>query len=201
MLNKKYIVPHTHILQKEDRFRIKGHRSGVLWFTGLSGSGKSTIANEVEKRLNHDYLVHTYLLDADDIRKGLNIDLGFSESDRKENIRRIGEVTCLFVDAGLIVLTAFISPFRSDRQKVRNLFHVGDFIEVYVQCSLEICEQRDPKGLYRKARAGEIPDFSGISSPYEEPISPEIRLDSSTLSVNDCADEVTRYLKCNSFIS
>jgi len=195
------IIPHSHILQRADRARIKGHRSGLIWFTGLSGSGKSTIANEVEKRLNEDFLAHTYLLDGDNIRKGLNKDLGFSENDRAENIRRIGEVTCLLVDAGLIVLTAFISPFRADRQKVRNLFPVGDFIEIYVQCPLEICEQRDPKGLYQKARAGEISDFSGISSPYEEPVSPEIRLDSSVLSVKDCADEVIRYLKSNSFIN
>jgi adenylyl-sulfate kinase len=201
MVNQNNIIPHNHTLQKEDRIRIMGHRSGVLWFTGLSGSGKSTIANLVEKRLHQNFLVHSYLLDGDNIRKGLNKDLGFSEGDRTENIRRIGEVACLFVDAGLIVLTAFISPFRSDRQKVRNLFDAGDFIEIYIYCPLELCEKRDPKGLYRKARAGEIKDFSGISSPYEEPVSPEIRLDTSILSLDDCASEVIRYLKNHSFIN
>jgi adenylyl-sulfate kinase len=201
MANQNNIIPHNHTIRKEDRVRLMGHRSGVLWFTGLSGSGKSTIANLVEKRLNQGFLVHTYLLDGDNIRKGLNKDLGFSEKDRTENIRRIGEVACLFADAGLIVLTAFISPFRSDRQKLRELVNDGEFIEIYVYCPLETCEKRDPKGLYRKARSGEISDFSGISSPYEEPLSPEIKLDTSLMSIEACADEVIAYLKIHSFIN
>jgi len=179
---------------------IKGHAPCLLWFTGLSGSGKSTIANEIERRLNQDHHCHTYLLDGDIIRKGLNKDLGFSESDRTENIRRIGEVAFLLVDAGLIVLTAFISPFLADRQKVRELFEPGDLIEVYVKCPLEVCEERDPKGLYKKARKGEIPNFSGISSPYEEPVSPEIQINSSVLSVDECAEFVINYLKDHTFI-
>ncbi len=200
MQNQNFIFPHTHTLNKKDRSLIKGHASCLLWFTGLSGSGKSTIANEVERRLNQDHHCHTYLMDGDIIRKGLNKDLGFSESDRTENIRRVGEVAFLLVDAGLIVLTAFISPFQADRQNVRDLFNPGEFIEVFVRCPLEICEERDPKGLYKKARTGEIPDFSGISSPYEAPVSPEIQINSSVLTINECADQVIRYLKDHSFI-
>jgi len=199
MENQNFIFPHSHTLKMKDRSKIKGHSSCLLWFTGLSGSGKSTIANEVERRLNQDHQCHTYLLDGDIIRKGLNKDLGFSESDRTENIRRIGEVAYLLVDAGLIVLSAFISPFLADRQKIRSLFKPGEFIEVFVQCPLEICEKRDPKGLYKKARADEIPNFSGISSPYEEPVSPEIQINSSVLTIKECADQVIRYLRDHSF--
>lgn len=173
----------------------------MLWFTGLSGSGKSTIANAVEKELNQQYRVHTYLLDGDNIRTGLNKDLGFSAEDRSENIRRIGEVARLLVDAGLIVLTAFISPFRQDRKMVRDLLDEGDFVEIFVDCPLAVCEQRDPKGLYRKARAGEITNFTGLNSPYERPESPELILDTSVLSVQECVDRVIQYLKSQSVLS
>ncbi len=166
---------HTKIT-KADREKLNGHKAVCLWFTGLSGSGKSTLANEVEAEL-HKAGVHTYILDGDNIRHGLNKDLDFSEDGRKENIRRIGEVAKLFVDAGIIVLTAFISPFREDRNFVRNLLNDGEFIEIFVDADLETCEERDPKGLYKKARKGEIKDFTGISSPYEEPESPEIKVD------------------------
>ncbi len=189
-----YIQPHPHQVTRGDRGAIKGHRPCVLWFTGLSGSGKSTIANAVEQQLNARFRAHTYLLDGDNVRTGLNRGLGFSPADREENIRRIGEVAKLFVDAGLIVLTAFISPYRADRDRVRALLP-GDFIEVYVRCPLDTCEQRDPKGLYRKARAGEIPEFTGISSPYEEPLQPELTLDSGVFGVSDCAAQVIAYLQ------
>ncbi len=191
----EYIQPHPHQVSSQDRSAIKGHLPAVLWFTGLSGSGKSTIANAVEQELNRAYHAHTYLLDGDNIRAGLNRGLGFSPADREENIRRIGEVSKLFVDAGLIVLTAFISPYRADRERVRALLPEGKFIEVYVRCPLDVCEQRDPKGLYRKARAGQIPEFTGISSPYEEPLQPALTLDSGASGVSDCAVQVIAYLK------
>jgi len=197
----KYIRPHQHSIERQRRSEIKGHRSAVLWFTGLSGSGKSTIANAVEKELNQKYRAHTYLLDGDNIRTGLNKDLGFSAKDRSENIRRIGEVARLFVDAGLIVLTAFISPFREDRKVVRDLLGNGDFVEIFVHCPLEVCEQRDPKGLYQKARLGEIQNFTGINSPYEAPDSPELTLDSSVLTVEECVEQVIQYLKSQSLLS
>jgi len=197
----KYIRPHQHSIERQHRSEIKGHRSAVLWFTGLSGSGKSTIANAVEKELNQKYRAHTYLLDGDNIRTGLNKDLGFSAKDRSENIRRIGEVARLFVDAGLIVLTAFISPFREDRKVVRDLLGNGDFVEIFVHCPLEVCEQRDPKGLYQKARLGEIQNFTGINSPYEAPDSPELTLDSSVLTVEECVEQVIQYLKSQSLLS
>jgi adenylylsulfate kinase len=201
MLNQNHILPHKHSLQRSGRILIKGHLPALLWFTGLSGSGKSTIANVVEKRLNQDFRAHTYLLDGDNIRAGLNKDLGFSNADRVENIRRIGEVARLFIDAGLIVLAAFISPFRADRQQIRELLDAGDFIEIYVHCSFEVCEQRDTKGLYRKARAGQITEFTGISSPYEEPKSAEIYLESATQTIEECADHVILYLQKHSIIS
>ncbi len=191
----KYIRPHQHSTDRQSRSELKGHHAAVLWFTGLSGSGKSTVANAVEKELNQKYHAHTYLLDGDNIRTGLNKDLGFSAEDRTENIRRIGEVAKLFVDAGLIVLTAFISPFREDRKTVRDLLEAGDFVEIFVQCPLEVCEQRDPKGLYQKARLGEIQNFTGLNSPYEEPESPELTLDTSVLTVMECVERVIQYLK------
>lgn len=176
------------------RSQLKGHSPAVLWFTGLSGSGKSTIATEVEKRLLLTYRVHTYLLDGDIIRNGLNNDLDFTDAGRKENIRRIAEVVKLFYDAGLVVLTTFISPFRSERALARSLIPPSDFIEVYMRCPLEVCETRDPKGLYRKARRGLIPNFTGIDSPYEAPENPEIILDSAALGVQQCVDTVIKSL-------
>lgn len=177
------------------RTAIKPHHAACLWFTGLSGSGKSTLANAVELRLNEDFRAHTYLLDGDIIRSGLTRDLGFSLADRAENIRRVSEVAKLFVDAGLIVLTAFISPLIADRQRARQIVSPEAFIEIYVDCPLAVCEQRDPKGLYRKARRGEIPEFTGISSPYEAPIHPEITLDTAQESVERCVETVVDYLK------
>ena len=195
----QHIIWHETTISKQERQEKKGHKSAVLWFTGLSGSGKSTLANALEKRLN-DRAIHSYILDGDNIRHGLNKGLGFSDEDRVENIRRIGEVAKLFVDAGLIVCTAFISPFRTDRERVRQLVEQGEFIEIYVKCSLDTCEQRDPKGLYKKARAGEIPDFTGISSPYEEPDSPELVIETDVVSIEDAVDEMIAYLQSKKII-
>ncbi|MEY9867527.1 adenylylsulfate kinase [Peribacillus sp. B2I2] len=184
---------HDTSLTKELRRKQNGHESTVLWFTGLSGSGKSTIANAVAKEL-YNRNIRSYVLDGDNIRHGLNKDLGFSEEDRTENIRRIGEVSKLFVDSGQFVLTAFISPFRADRQIVRDLLDEGEFIEVYIKCPIEECEVRDPKGLYDKARKGIIKDFTGIDSPYEEPEQPEIILESDQYSIEECVEQVIAYL-------
>jgi adenylylsulfate kinase len=184
-LTNDTLFPYQHAVSRSMRSNIKGHLPLVIWLTGLSGSGKSSIANELEIRLVREYKAHTYLLDGDNIRAGLNTGLGFSEADRKENIRRIGEVAKLLYDAGLIVITAFISPYRSDRDMVRDLFRPGTFWEVFVSCPLEICKNRDPKGLYSKALRGEIPDFTGISSPYESPILPELILRSDQLKIEE----------------
>jgi len=180
-------------LTKNDYRKRNGHNSLVLWFTGLSGSGKSTLAHQVEEKLFQKGW-YTYILDGDNVRHGLNGDLGFSETDRRENIRRIGEVSKLFVDAGVVVLAAFISPYQEDRDRVRALFEDEEFIEIHVRCDLEICEKRDPKGLYRKARAGQLPDFTGIDSPYEEPQSPELTIDTGKLDVAASVDEILDYL-------
>ena len=176
-------------IDKQSRADLKGQKPQVLWFTGLSGAGKSTIANLVEKKL-HSLGKHTYLLDGDNVRHGLNRDLGFTDADRVENIRRIAETAKLFVDAGLIVLTAFISPFKSERNMARSLLNDGEFIEIFVDTPLEICEQRDPKGLYKKARAGELPNFTGIDSAYEAPVNPEIVVDAGMRSADDIAEEI-----------
>lgn len=184
---------HDTSLSKDLRRKQNGHESTVIWFTGLSGSGKSTIANAVAKEL-YKRDIRNYVLDGDNIRLGLNKDLGFSEEDRTENIRRIGEVSKLFVDSGQFVLTAFISPFRVDRQMVRDLLEEGEFIEVYINCPLAECEVRDPKGLYDKARKGIIKDFTGIDSPYEEPEQPEIILESGRYTVEECVNQVINYL-------
>ncbi|MBF0293781.1 MAG: adenylyl-sulfate kinase [Magnetococcales bacterium] len=178
---------------RADRERLNGHPGLILWFTGLSGSGKSTMIHAVEKRL-HGAGHHTQSLDGDNVRHGLCGDLGFSNADRVENIRRIGEVAKLMVDAGLIVLCGFISPFRADRARVRALVGAGDFVEILCHCPLEVCEQRDVKGLYRKARAGEIPEFTGISSPYEPPEAAELVLDTGSDSIAACADKVLELL-------
>ncbi|MEY3089755.1 MAG: adenylyl-sulfate kinase [Pseudomonadota bacterium] len=194
MLNNKNIIWHDHHVSKEERSQIKKQKPCIIWFTGLSGSGKSTIANALETKLNQ-LGRHTYLLDGDNIRMGLNKGLGFSEEERVENIRRIGEVAKLFVDSGTIVLTAFISPFISDRQRVRHLVDPNEFIEVFVDTPLEVCEHRDPKGLYQKARKGEIPDFTGIDSPYEAPIDPEIIIQNDDISLQEAVNNVLHYLK------
>ncbi|MGH8441972.1 MAG: adenylyl-sulfate kinase [Nevskiaceae bacterium] len=172
------LVWHAHKVTREERAAQKKQKPCIVWLTGLSGSGKSTIANALEGELL-DSGHHSYLLDGDNIRMGLNKNLGFSDADRTENIRRIGEVSRLFVDAGLIAITAFISPFRADRDLVRALVQPGEFFEVYVKAPLEVCEQRDPKGLYKKARAGAIKQFTGIDSPYEEPLQPELVIDTA----------------------
>lgn len=194
------IVWHHHQVTRAERAENKNQRPCLLWFTGLSGSGKSTIANALDVAL-HQRGYHTFLLDGDNVRHGLNKDLGFSDEDRIENIRRIGEVSKLFADAGLIVLSAFISPFESDRELVRSLFPEGEFIEVFMDTPLATCEERDPKGLYEKARAGKIKDFTGIDSPYETPANPEIRLDTSTMSVDDCIEQLTACLLERNLIS
>jgi adenylylsulfate kinase len=188
------ITWHSSAVTKEDRRIQNGHGSCVLWFTGLSGSGKSTIANAVSGELYRQG-INEYVLDGDNIRHGLNRDLGFSDDDRTENIRRIGEVAKLFVDSGAVVTTAFISPFRADRDQVRDLFEAGEFIEVFVECPLEECEKRDPKQLYAKARRGEIKDFTGVDSPYETPEHPEIILRSDLLSVEEAVQQIFGYLK------
>jgi adenylylsulfate kinase len=193
------IVWHQTAITKEDRRKRNGHHSAILWFTGLSGSGKSTIANAVSKKL-FDLGIQNYVLDGDNIRHGLNKDLGFSAADRTENIRRIGEVAKLFVDSGQFVLTAFISPFAQDRELVRHLVEKDEFIEIYVKCPLEECERRDPKGLYKKARKGEIRDFTGIDSPYEAPVSPELTIETDRYTIDECANQVLAYLRARNFI-
>ena len=190
---------HAHSVTKEERWELMGHKGCILWFTGLSACGKSTVANEVARKL-HDLGVHTYVLDGDNIRMGLNKNLGFSADDRAENIRRIGEVAKLFADAGLITSTAFISPYRADRDKVRALTGQGGFIEVYVKASIETCEARDPKGLYKKARSGEIKGFTGIDDPYEAPEKPELVLDANTNGPEELSNEVIGYLKTNGYL-
>ncbi|MFA9452324.1 MAG: adenylyl-sulfate kinase [Candidatus Aminicenantaceae bacterium] len=188
------ITWHEGSITREDRERLLQQKGVVLWFTGLSGSGKSTLALAVEEKLfERGHLC--FVLDGDNIRHGLNKNLGFSPEDREENIRRIGEVGKLFADAGVISMTAFISPYRQDRDKARSLLAEGSFVEIYVQVPLEVAEQRDPKGLYKKARAGEIKEFTGISAPYEEPSSPELVVDTGELDLEQSVDKVIRYLE------
>lgn len=187
------LVWHPHHVTHEQRAQQKGQKPCVIWFTGLSGSGKSTLANALEGEL---YLSghHSYLLDGDNVRMGLNKNLGFSDADRVENIRRIGEVSKLFVDAGLIAITAFISPFRADRDMIRGILKPGQFVEVYVKAPLAVCEERDPKGLYKKARAGQIKSFTGIDSPYEAPDAPELTIDTSEVDVQGGVKLLLAYL-------
>ena len=196
----KNVVWHKSTINCEKRKKLLKQRPFVLWFTGLSASGKSTIGNIVEQKL-YDLNLHTYLLDGDNVRHGLNNDLGFDEKSRIENIRRIGEVSKLFNDAGLIVLTAFISPFISDRKLVRDLFEKGQYLEVFIDTSLEICEKRDPKGMYKKARNGEIKNFTGISSPYEPPINPEIHVINNDVSLDEVSNQIIKYLLDNNYIN
>lgn len=193
------ITWHEASITKVERQQKNGYKSFILWFTGLSGSGKSTIANSLAKTLFNKG-IQAYVLDGDNIRHGLNRDLGFSDDDRKENIRRIGEVSKLFVDSGQIVITAFISPFQEDRDHVRQLVKRDEFIEVYIKCSLESCEERDPKGLYKRARNGEIKQFTGIDAPYEPPLHPEIEVDTEKQSVEESVDKIYKYLSEHGFI-
>ncbi|MDB4324661.1 adenylyl-sulfate kinase [Crocinitomicaceae bacterium] len=199
-MSNKNIVWHDHHVTKESRSKSKNQKPCVLWFTGLSGSGKSTVANAVEIKLN-ELNKHTYILDGDNVRLGLNKGLTFSDEDRIENIRRIGEVSKLFIDAGTIVLTAFISPFLKDRQQVRDLISENEFIEVFIDTPLEICESRDPKGLYKKARKGEIPNFTGISSPYEAPIKPEIHIKAGEITLEEAVEQILVYLRENNYLT
>lgn len=182
------------IVDRHSRSTLMGHDARILWFTGLSAAGKSTIANLVEQRL-HALGKHTYLLDGDNVRLGLNKDLGFSDADRVENIRRIAEVAALMVDAGLITLVAFISPFRRERAMARKLVGAGEFVEIFVDTPIAVAEARDPKGLYKKARRGELKDFTGIDSPYEPPENPEIRIDTTVMSAEDAAERVIGFLR------
>lgn len=188
------VVWHHATVTRDRRQQQNGHKSVILWFTGLSGAGKSSLAHAVEEQL-HQLGSRTFVLDGDNVRHGLSGDLGFSDDDRKENIRRIGETAKLFLEAGVIAMTAFISPFRAEREMVRTLVPHGEFIEIYCRAEIGVCEERDVKGLYKRARAGEIKDFTGISSPYEEPVSPEITVDTGTQPIEECVDEVIGLLR------
>lgn len=183
------VVWHHATVTRQRREALNGHRGAIIWFTGLSGAGKSTFAHAAEERL-HQLGCRTFVFDGDNVRHGLCSDLGFAPADRHENIRRIGEMAKLFVEAGVIALTAFISPFRADRGRVRQLTAPGDFLEVYCRCPIEVCERRDAKGMYARARRGEIPEFTGVSSPYEEPENPDLVLDTGAQSLEDCVDQV-----------
>jgi adenylylsulfate kinase len=189
----EHITYYRSVVTREKREKLNGHNSVVLWFTGLPCSGKSTIAHAVEEKL-HQMGCRTFVLDGDNVRHGLCSDLGFSPEDRAENIRRIGELVKLFLDAGIITLTAFVSPFRADRNRVRSLLKEGDFIEIYCKCPVEVCEQRDVKGYYKKARAGKIQDYTGVSSPYEEPESLDLVLETGKCTINNCIEKVLNFL-------
>ncbi|MFD1065871.1 adenylyl-sulfate kinase [Oceanobacillus locisalsi] len=199
MADSKNISWHDSKVTKEQRRNLNHHKSVTVWFTGLSGSGKSTISVELEKEL-HRSGVRTYRLDGDNIRHGLNKDLGFDPDDRKENIRRIGEVSKLMVEAGLVVLTAFISPYRTDREEVRNMVEHGEFIEVFVDASIETCAARDPKGLYQKARAGKVKGFTGIDAPYEAPVNPEITVNTDEERIEESVQKIISYLKTKQYL-
>lgn len=194
MTKNNNTVWHHAMITRTHREKLNGHKSRALWFTGLSGSGKSTLAHAVEESL-YNMGVRTFVFDGDNVRHGLCSDLGFSPDDRQENIRRIGEMVKLFIEAGVIAMTAFISPYRKDREWVRSLVGKENFVEIYCDCSLEACESRDVKGLYARARRGEIPEFTGISAPYEAPENPEIHLKTDKLSLQECVDIVTNYIR------
>lgn len=198
-MTRKFIIPYNGIIKKKDRSKLNNQKSTIIWFTGLSCSGKSTLAYKVEERLFLRELL-TYVLDGDNIRAGLNNNLDFSAEGRQENIRRIGEVAKLFVDAGIIVMAAFISPYERDREKVRSIVEEKEFVEVYVRCPLSVCENRDTKGLYKKAREGIIKKFTGIDAPYEKPENPEIIIDTDKLSIKESVDKIIYYLEKNGYI-
>ncbi|HAR45457.1 MAG: adenylyl-sulfate kinase [Nitrospirae bacterium GWC2_57_13] len=192
-LSPNNIKWHCTLVKKEDRCALNRHSSTVIWLTGLPSSGKSTVANQLEHMLFR-YGLRSYILDGDNIRHGLNKNLSFTAEDRKENMRRVGEVAKLFIDAGLITIVAFVSPFRTDRQMVRDMFPKDEFLEVFVKCSLAVCELRDPKGLYKKARKGEIAHFTGVNDPYEAPEQPELEIETDKLSLDDCVRKIFRLL-------
>lgn len=193
-------VWHHATVTRERREKLNNHKSVVLWFTGLSGAGKSTLAHAVEEEL-HQRACRTFVLDGDNVRHGLCGDLGFEETDRQENIRRVGEIAKLFVESGVIVLTAFISPFQDDRNRVRSMFSPNDFIEIFCDCSIEVCEERDVKGIYKRARKGEIKQFTGIDSPYEKPDNPELTIQTSQLSLEDSVTEIISMLVTRKIIT
>jgi adenylylsulfate kinase len=195
----KNVVWHSHAITRAERERLNGHQAAVLWFTGLSGSGKSSVAGALEQAL-HQRGIRTYLLDGDNVRQGLCRDLGFSEQDRRENLRRVGQVAKLMADAGLLVLAAFISPHRAQRQMVREMFDEGCFIEVFVDTPIEICQARDPKGLYKKAHSGELPNFTGIDATYEAPEQPDVHLDGQQL-VTNLKEQLLDVLRARSMIN
>lgn len=199
-MTQKFIIPHKGIIRKQDRKTLNGHKSAILWFTGFSCAGKSTLAYKIEEKL-FKHGLGAYVLDGDNVRTGLNKDLGFSEEDRKENIRRIGEVAKLFVDAGLIVMAAFISPYEKDRESVRSIVEDDEFVEIYVKCSLDVCERRDIKGFYKKARAGIIKNFTGIDDPYEEPEHPEIVVETDKMTVEKSVEKIMNYLEEKGYIN
>jgi adenylylsulfate kinase len=200
MANSENIKWHHSVVTKDHRRQLNNHKSAVLWFTGLSGSGKSTISVKLEKEL-HNAGIRTFRLDGDNIRHGLNKNLGFSPEHRKENIRRIGEVSKLMVEAGLITLAAFISPYRKDRDEIRDLLEEGEFIEVFVDASIETCESRDPKGLYKKVRQGEIKGFTGIDAPYEAPIDPDVTVDTNKQNIEESVRTIMTYLKREGYLN
>ncbi|MEJ2187133.1 MAG: adenylyl-sulfate kinase [Gemmatimonadota bacterium] len=195
----KHISWHDGNITRDDRERIHGHRGATLWFTGLSASGKTTLARALEERL-FERGCRVYVLDGDNVRHGLNRDLGFSHEDRTENIRRVGEVAKLFTDFGAFCITAFISPYRTERDGVRAIMAEGDFLEIFVDAPLDVCEARDPKGLYRKARAGEIPDFTGISAPYETPERRELVVPTADRTVHECVDQIVAFLEDRGYL-
>ncbi len=194
MADERNLTWHTGQVQRKDRNDFNGHQSGVIWMTGYSASGKSSLAHGMEKML-HDERIRVYVLDGDNVRHGLNRDLSFSTADRKENIRRVAEVTRLFCDAGVVVFSAFISPYREDRELARACVGNEDFHEVHIKCPIEVCEERDPKGIYAKVRRGEIARFTGISDPYEEPVDPQLVLDTDQYSLEECQAQMWQYLQ------
>ena len=195
----EHVVWHETLVNRRDRNRLNKHKSGVIWFTGLPSAGKSTIAHHLEKEL-FDRGIKTYVLDGDNVRHGLNANLGFSREERKENLRRVAELSKLFVDAGLVVLAAFVSPYKEDRAFIRDLVGDTNFFEMYVRCSIETCEKRDPKGHYRKAKAGVIKEYTGVSSPYEEPESPDVVLDTEKLDVQSSVSAILEFLDRKKFM-
>ena len=191
---QKNIVPHAFKISRSDRNKVNNHQSFLMWFTGLSGSGKSTIANQVEQEL-HKMNIKTYILDGDNVRKGLNSDLNFSPEDRTENIRRIAEAANLMIDAGLVVLAAFVSPYKKDRENIRNIIKDVNFVEIYINTSLAECERRDVKGLYKKARSGEIKNMTGVSAPYEAPEEPDVVINTENETVEEAVMNILQYIK------
>jgi len=194
MKEKLHVVPHLHKVNKQEREKLNGHKALAIWFVGLSGSGKSTLSGALEQYL-HENGIHTYLLDGDNVRSGINSDLDFTMEGRKENVRRIGEIMNLFVNSGLVTISAFISPLAEDREKAKKVIGEENFVEVYVKCPIEVCESRDVKGLYAKARAGEITNFTGINSPFEEPENPDVIVETDKLTLEEGLNKVLSHIK------